>query len=197
MLLSPTIVGDSGILTGAYPPSGPLVTAQFNVPTGEYLEFKLSIATFSGTGLMWTISPGPAEGSATSKADFGSTLHLPTSGPVFNLPPGYNVNSIDAGIVDNAWTAALLTAPSPEPNYCGDLGTVFLDADLSQDCYVALHDFGLFNLQWQETDCNSTTWCNGADIDQNTVVGLPDLKLFFAQWLWCTEPYDPSCDIYW
>ncbi len=192
-----TSSGDSGILTGAYPPSGPLVTAQFNVPTGEYLTFRLSIATFSST-LLWSTSPPAAsEGSATSKADFGSTIHLPTSGPVFDLPDGYSVNSVEANIVDNEWTGTPVTAPLPEPNYCGDLGTVFLDADLFGDCYVGLTDYAVFSLEWKEIDCNAPGWCNGTDIDHNDVVGHSDLELFVNQWLWCTDPLDPNCDVYW
>ncbi len=197
--LAPQSTGiyDGGILAGAYPPSGPLVTAEFNVPTGEPLTFKLSIATFSGTILMWTLAPGAVEGSATSKADFGGTLHLPASGPVFDLPEGYTVNSVEANIVDNEWTGTPVTAPLPEPDYCGDLGTVFLDADLFPDCHVGLTDYALFALEWQEINCDTTGWCNGADIDQNKVVGFSDLEMFVNQWLWCTDPLDPNCDVFW
>lgn len=192
-----TVVDDSGILSGAYPPSGPLVTADFNVPTGEYLSFRLTIATFSGTLLLSFSPPAASEGSATSKADFGGTVHLPTSGPVFDLPAGYSVDSVEAGIVDNQWTGTPVTAPAPEPNYCGDLGTVSLDGDVSANCYVDLTDYTLFALEWQKTDCNEPGWCNGADIDHTKDVGYPDLELFVEQWLWCTDPVDANCDVYW
>jgi len=192
-----TDVSDSGILAGAYPPSGPLVTAQFDVPTGEHLTFKLSIATFSGTALLSTSVPAAAEGSATSKADFGGTVHLPASGPVFDLPEGFSVNSVEANIVDNEWTGTPVTAPLPQPDYCGDLGTVLLEADLFGDCYVGLADYAMFALEWRKINCDVSGWCNGADIDQNKMVGFSDLEMFVNQWLWCTDPLDLNCDVYW
>lgn len=197
--LNPQTTGiyDGGILTGAYPPSGPLVTAEFNVPTGEPLSFKLVMATNSGTLLLSTSVPAAAEGSATSKADFGGTVHLPTSGPVFDLPAGYTVNSVEANIVDNEWMGTPVSAPPAMPEYCGDLGTVFLDADLFGDCYVGLADYALLGLEWQGINCDVPGWCNGADIDHDKEVGFSDLAMFVDQWLWCTDPVDLNCDVYW
>lgn len=40
---------------------------------------------------------------------FFDTLSFPTTGPVFNLPPGYSVNSAEAGIVNNQFS----TVPEP------------------------------------------------------------------------------------
>lgn len=40
---------------------------------------------------------------------FFDTLSFSTTGPVFDLPPGYTVNSVDAGIVNNQFS----TAPEP------------------------------------------------------------------------------------
>ena len=50
-----------------------------------------------------------------------------------------------------------------EPNYCGDFGTVYFDADLVPDCYVKFDDFALLA----------------------------------SEWLYCTDPTDSNCDLYW
>jgi hypothetical protein len=41
-------------------------------------------------------------------SDFQHTVSFPTSGPVFDLPPGYTVNSVSAGIINNQFV--------PEPS---------------------------------------------------------------------------------
>ena len=56
-------------------------------------------------------------------ADFTHTFGFPASGPVFNLPDGFTVNSQEANIVDNQWLGV------PEPSSlmlaaCGFLGMV-------------------------------------------------------------------------
>jgi PEP-CTERM motif-containing protein len=48
---------------------------------------------------------------ADSINDFSHTLSFAASGPVFNLPTGYTVNSVDGGIVDNHF----VTSTVPEP----------------------------------------------------------------------------------
>jgi hypothetical protein len=51
--------------------------------------------------------------------DFGSTLTFSTSGPAFDLPGGYTVNSVSADIVNNQyWGGTTVSAPEP--------GTLFL-----------------------------------------------------------------------
>jgi hypothetical protein len=44
---------------------------------------------------------------------FDSTLSFPLSGPVFNFPEGYTVDSVGGLIVDNRWLG--LADPEPEP----------------------------------------------------------------------------------
>jgi len=60
-----------------------------------------------------------AEGSAL----FDSTLSFPLSGPVFNLAPGYTVNSVAGLIVDNQWEGGSAAQPVPEPSSVLLLGT--------------------------------------------------------------------------
>ncbi len=85
------------------------------------------------------------------------------------------------------------------PTFCGDTNTVYLPADLAmpQDCYVNLADFAVVNQHWLENTCVGPSWCFGTDIDESGDVGLPDLELWAGQWLWCTDPANSSCDIYW
>ena len=54
---------------------------------------------------------------SSSFADFFHTLTFSTDGPVFTLPDGYTVNSIDAGIVNNQFTT-----PVPLPGSLGAMG---------------------------------------------------------------------------
>ena len=87
----------------------------------------------------------------------------------------------------------------PEPIVCGNPGTVYLAADIAQppDCYVNLKDYAVVHGRWLDNTCVATGWCDGADQDQSGDVGLPDLQLWVTEWLWCTDPANASCDIYW
>ena len=120
---------ENGILTGQYPPGGMLVTSQFTAPTNVPLTLTITMAASSGTSLMSTqiFNPPPTQGSAKSKADFSSTLSLPTSGqPVFQLPDGYSADSTEAGIVANVWTGTPVKAPLPVPGPGAGLPGTFL-----------------------------------------------------------------------
>lgn len=37
---------------------------------------------------------------------------------------------------------------APDPNNCGDPGTVYLPEDLNQDCYIDFRDFAYFAGRW-------------------------------------------------
>lgn len=73
------------------------VTVSLGVP----YRLKLVLLVSSSARLL-----GEGSGEVLSLADFGSTMSFPTSGPVFDLAPGYTANSLSAGIVDNVWTLA-------------------------------------------------------------------------------------------
>jgi hypothetical protein len=63
-----------------------------------------------------------------ANTDFGGTLTFATDGPVFDLPPGYTVNSAESHILENAFTSPThargaagpllfaLDRPSPNPS---------------------------------------------------------------------------------
>ncbi len=87
----------------------------------------------------------------------------------------------------------------PEPLFCGDANTVYLDADIAmpQDCYVNFLDFAVFASEWLNVGCTGPSWCQGADIDEDTAVDDFDLELFVEDWLACTDPANAACDIFW
>lgn len=84
----------------------------------------------------------------------------------------------------------------PEPNACGDPGTVYLAADISLDCYVNSVDFAILASGWGQSGCNDPLWCNGADINRDGAVNEFDLLWLADQWLACTDPAEPFCDVY-
>jgi len=67
-------------------------------------------------------------------SDFGSTLTFAIGRPVFDLPPGYTVNSVQAGIVNNIYTP-----PCP--------------ADFNHDNQVDDADFTVFVFAYNTLDC--------------------------------------------
>jgi len=50
-----------------------------------------------------------------ANTDFAGTLSFATDRPVFNLPPGFTANSVDAQITDNTFSSASPT-PTPSPS---------------------------------------------------------------------------------
>lgn len=76
-------------------------------------------ATLSPTGSVFTQQAGAANGFV----DFSRTLEFPTSGPVFNLPAGFTVNSADGAIVNNQFVGFPTV---PEPGTLLLLGTSLL-----------------------------------------------------------------------
>jgi hypothetical protein len=100
-----------GLLSGIVNGAASVVTGSWTVPVGTPVVMNLSLGA-------WANSAGGygTSGSATASAAF----LLPTSGPVFNLPEGYTVNSALLGIVDNQWI------PVPEPEEYAACGAALL-----------------------------------------------------------------------
>ena len=76
-------------------------------------------------------------------------------------------------------------------------GGGILPGDVNQNCYVTMTDFSLLQVQWQQHSCGESLSCHGADIDGNGQVELLDLELLVNTWLWCNDPDNVDCDIYW
>ncbi len=68
-----------------------------------------ALAFLSPTGSVFTQQAGVAN----AFVDFSHTLGFPTTGPIFNLPPGFTVNSADGLIVDNHFVTAVPAVPEP------------------------------------------------------------------------------------
>ncbi len=80
-----------------------IVTGQFTVMNGVPFTIELQLTTSA-------IAIGDYRESfgAEANTDFGGTLTFATDRPVFDLPTGYTANSVDGGIVNNAFVV-------PEP----------------------------------------------------------------------------------
>ena len=75
-------------------------TPSYTVPTNVPIAFTQSIELHAN---------------GISIGDFESTFSFPLSGPVFDLPPGFTVNSAQGLIQDNRWLGAPTASPVPEP----------------------------------------------------------------------------------
>jgi hypothetical protein len=73
-----------------------IATPLFTVPTGVPIITE------------WMID---ANAGGSAAADFESTMSFPPSGPVFDLPAGFTVESSEGRVQDNQW----LGVPVPEP----------------------------------------------------------------------------------
>ena len=89
-----------------------------NLPVN--VEFSLTLGVTSDVGAvvqsLITLDPlAPATSFNMSESDYGHTVTFSLSGPVFTLPDGYTVNSVDGNIVDNRWIDTRDAQPVPEP----------------------------------------------------------------------------------
>ena len=95
--------------------------APFQAPVSASLSSKAVTLPTSSTLVVRMVLSGKviasdnfSPGSASAAVDFSQGLSFPGSGPVFTLPAGFTVNSVDGHIVDN-----LFSTPKPDPsNYC-------------------------------------------------------------------------------
>lgn len=98
-----------GLLIGHYGSGGAIsdsiTSSQLMIPVGQ--TFDVRVYVNAGARATVAISGTPADQFDTvnalggSGSHFSSTVTFPTSGPVFDLPPGYTLNSPSAGIVNN------------------------------------------------------------------------------------------------
>ena len=87
-----------------------LFSVATNMPFTVALDMSVVSTAFNSDG---------GSGFSTAFADFGHTLSFATDRPVFNLPDGYTVNSVSAGIVNNHFSAP---AGVPEPGSLAMVG---------------------------------------------------------------------------
>jgi hypothetical protein len=72
------------------------------VPVGTPLVLMLEVSTESFVSGQTPSGYPSFVASGESTTDFSHTLGFPTSGPIFNLPDGYTVNSISGLIVTHS-----------------------------------------------------------------------------------------------
>lgn len=98
-----------------------LVTGgQFLVPLDETLILTLEMQA-TASALVDTRLDTFHSVTSSANGNFLSTLSFPLSGPVFDLPEGYTVNSLSGLIVDNRWVGAP-ASDVPEPGSLALLG---------------------------------------------------------------------------
>lgn len=62
-----------------------------------------------------------------------------------------------------------------------------LTPDFTGDNEVDFNDFAIFASHWLKTDCNTSGWCQGTDLNNDENVDFNDLMLFCEYWLKETE----------
>jgi hypothetical protein len=106
----------------------PATSPTFFAPVGRPFSVGLAVDTE-----MQVFFPVPFAGQSPVfgrvNIDFGDPISFPATGPVFNLPAGFTVNSPRAGVVNNRFVGAgappdttpptTLAVPSPPPNANG------------------------------------------------------------------------------
>jgi hypothetical protein len=102
--LNPPAIGQAlGMLTD-WRAFGAITSPSFVVPTNVPFTVYVGLQTsIGGVGF------GGDAFKTTANSGFLGTLTFATDGPVFSLPDGYTVNSVDAGIIDNTFAV-------PEPS---------------------------------------------------------------------------------
>ena len=105
------VFGSTGLLAG-----GDIFgTPAFDVAVGSPFSIEVTMSVSAGA------STNITHGNANASASFLSTLRFPIVGPVFDVPEGYTVNSLSAGIVNNRFGVAAPVAV-PEPSMALLLG---------------------------------------------------------------------------
>jgi hypothetical protein len=93
--------------------NGDAFTLTFDAPVDE--PFSLDMELSVKSTVLWGADTALATLFASSATSFSDTVSFPTTGPVFNLPTDYTVNSVSGLIVDNQWTGGPVSSV-PEPS---------------------------------------------------------------------------------
>ncbi len=88
--------GSNGILTG-FNGSKVISSQTFNVPVNTPFSLELSLSANAGA-----VGRENQTFYLESTTNFNNTLTFAADRPVFNLPGGYTINSVEAGILNNA-----------------------------------------------------------------------------------------------
>lgn len=95
-LLVGTLAGTSGTSASL---ATVLTTAPVSVPVGTPFDLRVLVTLVASA-----LDPyGPAE----AGADFGNGIGFPATGVVLELPAGYSVDSLEAGVSGNSWSGSV------------------------------------------------------------------------------------------
>jgi hypothetical protein len=92
-----------------------ITTPLFRVPTGVPITLEMELQSIVS-------SSSSVDGGGLAISTFSDTFSLPPTGPVFDLPAGFTVNSSQANIQDNRWLGADAPSAVPEPSTLTLLG---------------------------------------------------------------------------
>ena len=101
-----TSITQSGVLTG-WSGAGKVTSPAFFAPLGTPFSVTLQLTSAADARGAQNDTFG-----ALGRADFAHTLRFVSGEPVFNLPAGMTINSLDAGIIDNRYSVSE-TDPTP------------------------------------------------------------------------------------
>lgn len=87
-----------GSLAGYIGGAVDMTTPELQIPTGVPLTLQIQLSSISDA--LAAYHPDGSSAEASSEAE----LWLPLNTPLFNLPEGFTVNSLDGAIVDNIYT---------------------------------------------------------------------------------------------
>ena len=115
-------LSSSGVLSGLTGGPSSDVSVAFSIPISGQVNTPITVAAIMSINTVASLG-------TSGTTDFGGTLSFATSGPVFDLPPGWTANSISGNIVDNRFVGAEI----PEPGTltllaCGALSILCLAA---------------------------------------------------------------------
>jgi hypothetical protein len=112
---TPASADNSGASTGMFAGivadelSSVFTTASFSVAKNEPVTIDVSARLHVNASLGF-VDPGVLARSTVDFRTGDNRISFPSAGPVFNVPAGYTVNSVQANVVNNEWQGNLATS---------------------------------------------------------------------------------------
>lgn len=93
-----------------------ITSDQLLIPVGQIFSVQVEVSGSAHGSVRILGTPEDEFDTVTASGggvtSFLNTVSFPTSGPVFDLPPGYTVNSLDGDIVNNRFVGAAVPEPA-------------------------------------------------------------------------------------
>ncbi|MBE0535404.1 MAG: hypothetical protein IH624_07010 [Phycisphaerae bacterium] len=68
-----------------------------------------------------------------------------------------------------------------------------LKGDVNKDHYVNMLDISVVARWWGHSNCDTHSYCDGADATGDGQVDFGDAAIIASQWLWCDDPTNHAC----